>query len=74
MMGAFPKETPMRGNVDSEIIRLDRIAKRARAHRARATARGDFLLEMRADRLEAAAEQRLDICVLGEAQEGHRRD
>jgi len=74
MMLTFLKESPMRGNVESEIIRLDRIAKRARAHRARAEAHGDFLLEMRADRLEAAAEERLDRCVLGEEGASQGRD
>ena len=55
----------MRDDVHSEIVRLDRIAKRARAHRARGEARGDFILEMRAARLEAAAEARLDAMVWG---------
>jgi hypothetical protein len=56
----------MRSDVKSEIVRLDRIAKRARRHRARGVALGDFLLEMRADRLEAAAEARLDATVCEE--------
>jgi hypothetical protein len=56
----------MRDDVHSEIVRLDRIAKRARAHRARGEAVGDFMLEMRATRLEAAAEARLDETVCGE--------
>jgi hypothetical protein len=53
----------MQCDVKSEIVRLDRIAKRARAHRARGEAIGDFLLEMRATILEAAAEARLDATV-----------
>jgi hypothetical protein len=57
----------MHPDVHSEIVRLDRIAKRARAHRARGEARGDFVLEMRAARLEAAAEARLDATVCGDA-------
>jgi hypothetical protein len=62
----------MRDDVTSEIVRLDRIAKRARAHRARGEALGDFLLEMRASRLEAVAEARLDATVRGErSQSGH---
>ena len=64
----------MRGTVESEIVRLDRLAKRARAHRVRGEARGDFLLEMRANRLEAAVEERLDSCVLGESPPGRPRD
>jgi hypothetical protein len=56
----------MRTDVRSEIIRLDRIAKRARAHRARGEALGDFVLEMRAARLETAAEARLDATVRDE--------
>lgn len=56
----------MRDDVKSEIVRLDKIAKRARAHRARGEALGDFLLEMRAARLEAVAEARLDATVCGE--------
>ena len=57
----------MRSDVKSEIVRLDRIAKRARAHRARGEALGDFLLEMRAAQLEAAAEAKLDATVCGES-------
>ncbi len=57
----------MRDDVKSEIVRLDKIAKRARAHRARGEALGDFLLEMRAARLEAVAEARLDATVCGDA-------
>jgi hypothetical protein len=57
----------MRDDVKSEIVRLDKIAKRARAHRARGEAIGDFLLEMRAARLEAVAEARLDATVRGES-------
>ena len=53
-------------DVHSEIVRLDRIARRARAHRARGEARGDFVFEIRAGRLEAAAEARLDATVCGE--------
>ncbi len=56
----------MRDDVKSEIVRLDKIAKRARAHRARGESLGDFLLEMRAARLEAVAEARLDATVCGE--------
>jgi hypothetical protein len=57
-------------SVHTEIVRLDRIAKRARAHRARGEACGDFILEIRAGLLEAAAEKKLDFCVLGDDPEG----
>ncbi len=50
----------------SEIVRLDRLIRRAQTYQAHGEKQGDIFRQMRAERLEAAADAKLNAIVLGD--------